>query len=111
MCGICGIIRKDGSAVDTDYIRRVHDQMEANKQFYQSRFGGNFVEVDNNSDNFNEMESKTYGIANKFFTSPILNPIGVRNSDKLKETGEKYLTPSIYEPAYLKKLVDVWYQK
>jgi len=97
--------------VEPDFIRRLHKQMEANKAFYQSRFGGNFIEVDNNNDNFASMEAKTYGISNKFFTSAVQNPIGIKNMQTLEETGKQYLTPSIYDPAYIKKMISVWYQK
>jgi len=97
--------------VDPNFIRHVHDQIEANKQFYKSRFSSNFVEVDNNADNFNAMEAKTYGIASKHFMSPVQNPIGLKTINKLQESGEKYLVPSIYDAEYLKKVVGVWYQK
>jgi shikimate kinase len=97
--------------VDTDFIKRVHKQIEANKTFYQSKFGSNYVEIDNNSDNFAAMENQTFSIASKFFTSPIANPMGVNNVRKLRRAKKKYLTPTVYDPEYIKKLVDVWYQK
>jgi len=97
--------------VDPNFIKRVHSQMEQNKAFYKQRFGANFIEVDNNADNFNAMEAQTYGTANKFFTSAVNNPIGRKNINKLEESGEKYLSPSIYSSEYINKITAVWYQK
>jgi len=97
--------------VDPDFIRRLHKQMESNKQFYQSRFGSNFIEVDNNDNNFQAMEGKTSSITNQFFMSVVQNPIGVNNIKQLEENNEKYLVSSIYDPDYIKKMISIWYQK
>lgn len=97
--------------VDPEFIRRLHGQMEQNKQFYKQRFGGNFIEVDNNDDNFSSMEARVYGTANKFFAGPIQNPIGNETVQKLETTNDKYLIPNILDPQYIKKMIGVWYQK
>ena len=97
--------------VDPSFIKHLHKQMANNKEFYKSRFGNNFIEVNNNADNFSAMEIKTYNIANRFFNSPVQNPYGNKTIDKLKEANEKYLVPTIYDSEYLKKMVSVWYQK
>jgi len=97
--------------VDPNFIKSLQSQMSANKQFYKSRFGSNFIEVDNNNDNFSAMEAQTFSAANKFFMSPVLNPVGQKTIKKLQESGEKYLVPSIYDSEYIKKMVGVWYQR
>lgn len=97
--------------VDPNFIRRLHTQMESNKTFYKSRFGGNFIEVDNNASNFNAMEAKTFNAANNFFSSTVSNPVGQKTIQKLRDSGEKYLVPTIYSEEYIKKLIGVWYQK
>jgi len=95
--------------VDTDFVQRVYKEMEANKAFYKSKFGSNFIEVDNNSDNFNAAENKTYNIASSFFNSPINNPIGNKNIKTLQKNNEKYLVPTVYSKDYINRVVSTWY--
>jgi len=96
--------------VDERFIRYVFRQMDGNKEYYKSRFGANFIEVDNNGDNFGQMEGKTYNIANQFFLSEVKNPVGKQTIKKMEQTGEKYLTPNIHSEEHLKSLVSNWYQ-
>jgi predicted kinase len=95
--------------VDTSFVKRVYETLESNKEMYRGRFGSEFIEVDNNDDNFDAMESKVFNITNRFFTSPVKNPIGQRAMEQLEASGEKYLVPSIYSDEYIKKVIDVWY--
>ena len=97
--------------VNTEFVKRVYDTIESNKGMYQSRFGSNFIEVDNNADNYSAMEGQVYNVVNKFFTSPISNPIGQRIEAQMQEQGLKTLAPEIYSIDYLEKIVGVWYMK
>lgn len=97
--------------VDTEFVQEVYETIESNKGMYKSRFGSNFIEVDNNADNFSAMEGQIFNITNKFFTGPVENPIGQRLIEKMEETGDKYLVPNVYSKEYINKVVSVWYMR
>jgi len=97
--------------VDPKFIRDLHSKMEQNKQFFKGKFGSNFIEVDNNNDNFDAMESKTASTADKFFSGNVNNPIGSNTIIKMQENSEKYLIPNIYSPDHIKRMISVWYQR
>ena len=97
--------------VDTSFIKHVHKSSENNKKYYQSTFGANFIEVDNNDDNFSAMETKTFNIASQFFNSTVSNPIGNKTINDMKERKEKYLTPNMFKKDYIDRLISVWYQQ
>lgn len=97
--------------VSVDFIKKVYDLAAGNKELYRNRFGENFIEVDNNADNFDVMEMRVFTASNKFFNSPVQNQIGARLIKQMSETGDKYLTPTVYTKEYLDKVVSVWYMK
>jgi len=102
-------IEKRERKVDPDFVKHVYDSIEGNKELYRSRFGNNFIEVDNNSDNFDQMEGKVFSNASRFFTEPVSNQIGQRLITQMEETGDKYLVPNVYSMEYIQKVVSVWY--
>lgn len=97
--------------VDEDYIRKIYAQIESSKQYYQHKFGNNFIVVDNNGDNLQKFVKTMYNRVNAFFTSPVSNPNGQNNLNKLKQAKEKYLVPTIVNEQFMKDLVKVWYLK
>jgi predicted kinase len=97
--------------VDPEFVQQVYNTIAGNKELYRSRFGSNFIEVDNNADNFSAMEGKVFNITNKFFTSPVQNQIGQRLIQQMEESGDKYLVPNVYPKEYIEKIVSVWYMK
>ena len=102
-------IQKRERKVDPDFVQKVYSSLEGNKQLYQSRFGANFIEVDNNGTNFDEMEGKVFNNASRFFTEPVSNQIGQRLIQQMAESGDKYLVPNVYTMEYIQKVVSVWY--
>ena len=102
-------IQKRERKVDPEFVKRVYSTLEGNRELYKGRFGSNFIEVDNNSDNFDQMEGKVFNAASRFFTEPVSNPIGQRLITDMEETGNKYLVPDVYSMEYIKKVVSVWY--
>ena len=102
-------IQKRERKVDPDFVQKVYSSLEGNKQLYQSRFGANFIEVDNNGTNFDEMEGKVFNNASRFFTEPVSNQIGQRLIEQMAESGDKYLVPNVYTMEYIRKVVSVWY--
>lgn len=97
--------------VNQQVVERIYETIKGNKDLYKNRFGSNFIEVDNNADNFAEMENKVYNITNQFFTAPVQNQIGQRLIEQMEESGDKYLVPNIYSMDYIKKVVSVWYMQ
>ena len=95
--------------VSSKFVKHVYETIEGNKELYKNRFGSNFIEVDNNGTNFDAMEGKVFNIASRFFTEPVTNQIGQRLIESMKETGDKYLIPSVYTKEYIEKVVTVWY--
>lgn len=95
--------------VDEDFIRKVHSTVAENKPYYQQRFGNNFLEADNSGSNFDAMAGKIGNAADRFFASPVNNPIGARLIQEMRENNLKTLVPEVYSQSYLKKLVSVWY--
>ncbi len=97
--------------VDADFIKRVNDKSGENKSFFKSKFS-TFLEIDNND---GELTNKVITAAGKkmtsFFGSPIKNPIGKRNKQKLIDTKEKFLIPSIFDKSTIAKKINVWYKK
>jgi len=104
-------ILKRERKTDPEFVDYVYKTLKGNKTLYQSKFGSNFIEVDNNSDNFDEMEGKVYNQASRFFTNPVENTIGQRLVERMEDQGDSYLVPNIYSQEYLEKLVGVWYMK
>lgn len=98
-------IQKRERKVNPEFVKQVYDSIEGNRELYRSRFGNNFIEVDNNSDNFDQMEGQVFSKASSFFTEPVSNQIGQR----IIEGGSKYLVPDVYTMEYIKKVVSVWY--
>jgi len=95
--------------VDKAVVKEIYDTIDGNKGLYKSRFGKNFIEVDNNGKNFDAMEGTVFNIASRFFTGPVNNPIGQRLVKQMAESGDKYLVPNVYTMEYIKKVVSVWY--
>jgi len=102
-------IQKRERKVDPNFVKHVYETIEGNRELYRGRFGKNFIEVDNNSDNFNVMEGKVFNATSRFFTENVENAIGQRLVQSMEESGDKYLVPNVYTMEYIQKVVSVWY--
>lgn len=95
--------------VPEDFIRQVHESLEKNKEYYQSHFKF-FVEIENHSGELDDRVIKSaYTRCREFFNSPIQNPVGVENYNKLiKSSGN--LVPTIYKDINsITNVVNGWY--
>lgn len=100
-----------GRHVDTDFIKRVHEQNEENKTYLAGKVGF-FKEVKNDTDELtDEVLLHAYKSVQSFFDSPVDNPVGKRTLDKMQEIKAKYLAPEIFTLETLAKKVDSWYRK
>lgn len=99
--------------VDEEFIRGVYEKVEKIKPYYKSEFGSKFLEVDNDIGELtNDVVLKAYKQVEKFFLSPIQNPIGQELKQEMVDNGWKYLYEHPeYDIQYIKKLINSWYKK
>jgi predicted ABC-type ATPase len=87
--------KKRERQVPEDFIREVFDKLNKNKEYYRSHFKF-FLEV-NNSDG--ELDNKVilnaYRACGNFFSSPISNPIGIENKERM-EKANGFMVPAVY---------------
>ena len=95
--------------VSEEFVERVYADLEGNKVLYKSRFGSNFIEIDNNGNNFDAMEGQVFNTTSRFFTDPVNNTIGQRLLEDMEANGSKYLVPDVYTMQYIQKVASVWY--
>jgi hypothetical protein len=96
-------------AVDPDFIQRVYERTEANKPFYRGKFQ-HFVSVNNDTGELdNNAIITAYKKVSRFFHSPLENPIGTRQLERMRAEGHKYLSPGIYSPEDISNLIGGWY--
>lgn len=104
--------QKIGRHVDEDFIKTTYDKIQKLKPYYKSHFDF-FVEVRNGEGELTEeVISKLYKSTHSFFTSPLQNPIGIANKDKLINSGGKYLSdlPN-YDLSDIKSIANGWFKQ
>lgn len=98
--------RKVPDQIAMDLYRRAQE----GRNFYQSAFPF-YREIDNNEGQLsNKVIMDAFKAVAGFYAQPIINPTGIETVKKLRETKQKYLVPAIYPPAYLHKLISIWYR-
>jgi len=97
--------------VSEEFIEKLGQTMETIKRTLASRFGSNFIVVNNEGANFDRAEKEVFNWAQRFFSSSVQNSIGQSAIVQLREEGEAYLVPTIYEREYLERLVSIWYMR
>jgi predicted ABC-type ATPase len=103
--------KSTGRHVDEDFIKRVHEQNEENKEYLANKVGF-FKEVENDTDQLtDQVLLQAYKSVQSFFDRPVENPVGKRTLDKMKEYKAKYLAPDIYSIDVIKKKIESWYRK
>lgn len=104
-------VQERNRKVPEDFIQRVYDSAEENKDYYSSKFDF-FMKINNNEGELtDETFAKAYKAAQEFFSSGLKNPIGKRNLKALDEAGESYLVPEQYSKEEISKRIDLWYRK
>ena len=97
--------------VPTDFIIKVHNQIEGLKDFYKGHFS-TYYEVSNNDGELtNAAVLSAFKKVSHFFLEPIHNPLGKNLVERMVAAKEKYLSPNIYSVEYLRTLVSVWYNR
>jgi len=96
--------------LDNDLIKQFYNRVMGAKNEYKAHFGSDFIEIDNNGDNFELIQSRVYNQVNQFFNSAIENPNGKRNLQAMQDRGIKYLTDLI-PGSLIKNSVNTWWYK
>ena len=101
---------KVGRVVDEDFIRQVHEQTEANEDYFKGKF--DFFKVLKNDDNelTDDLLLDAYRKVQGFFNAPVKNPVGRQTLEKLRQQKGKYLVPTIMPNEQLKKKTEGWYK-
>lgn len=96
--------------VPEEFIRKTFDDMQKAEDFYRAKFG-TFVEIPNGDGELtDEVLGKAFKKMKGFFESDVKNPVGKKIVEKVKESKEKYLIPTIVDKYELDKKVDMWYR-
>lgn len=95
--------------VDEEFIEKVYKASAVNKEYFKKKFT-TFFEIKNNDGELtDEIILNAYRKVQSFYTSPLNNPIGVANIEKIKGENQKYLTPSIVSKEKLENKISTWY--
>lgn len=102
---------KRSRRVPDEFIRDSHKLIKKTESFYHSKFK-HFFKINNetgilDNDDFENAFKKT----RSFFNSPIDNPIGNDNIEKMRENKWKYLVPDMISKSDLASKIDLWYHK
>ncbi len=96
--------------VDEDFIRKVYDDSEVNKEYFKGKFDF-FREVSNNDGELDDDAiQKIFKQVSGFYNEAVENPVGVRTLEKLRAAKEGYLVPEVFDQADLKKKAQGWYR-
>ena len=101
-----------GRVVDQKFLEMSYKESQKLKNYYSGEFK-NFTEILNGDGELNDkVILSAYKKMNKFFTSPIKNPIGKDLKKKMLADGDKYLVDTDnYDKAYIDKLLSSWYRR
>ena len=96
--------------VPENIIINIYNKNKELIPFYKSQFKF-FIEIKNDVGELNnEIINEIYKKCSLYYMNSIKNPIGFDNINKLKNSGEKYLIPSIYSKEYIDKIISIWYK-
>lgn len=99
-----------GRHVDEEFIREVYARNDDNIEFLKTKVS--FFKQINNDDMQldNDVMDQAFKKTQGFFSSPILNPIGQRLLEKMKEEKQAYLSPNIVSKEVLDRKIEGWYK-
>lgn len=102
-----------GRKVDEEFIREVHSKAQENKSFLKTKISF-FREINNDDKDTvltNEEMNHAFGAVQGFFGRPVINPVGKRAIEKIKNESQKYLTPTVMSEGDLSNKVNGWYKR
>jgi len=95
-----------------DFIRIVYKKIQKLKPYYRREFR-HFKTINNDDGELtNKVILDSYKSMEKYFLSPVVNPIGVDLLNNMRKNDHKYLSDTDrYTMSYINKLVGTWYTK
>lgn len=97
--------------VDLDFAETVFSQSAENISFLKNKVSF-FREFNNTHGVMDNAElDDIFKHVQKFFSAPLLNPVGKRNVQALRDAKQKYLTPEIITDAMLNNKTQGWYRE
>ncbi len=102
--------KKVGRIIDDDFIKKVHDQTEANEKYFRGKF--DFFKVLHNDDNelTDELLLDAYRQVQAFYSGDVVNPVGQQHLKALEQQNGKYLVPTVLTADQLRKKTEGWYK-
>ena len=102
---------RTGREVTEDFIRESYAKVNKLKQFYRNKFM-DWIEVSNDEGELtNSVITKAFKHMDRFYNSPISNPIGKEYVEEMKENGWKYLSPNVMSMDVIESTANAWYKK
>ncbi len=96
--------------VNPEFIKETYKKVTKNKNYYKSLFN-DWIEVNNGEGELTpKVIQNAFKKMDKFYNSPIKNPVAHEQIEKMKENGYKYLTPEIRTMDEIKKVISIWYK-
>lgn len=96
--------------VDPEFIKRVYSRIKEAKQFYRSKFS-DWKEIKNDQGELTEkIVIKAFLHMSAFYSSSMVNPVGKRMIEKMRENNWKYLSPNMRDLKEIKNVIDAWYR-
>lgn len=97
--------------VPEPFIRAAWEQAVMSKKYIVGKFD-HVQQINNNDGAFDDAAVRAaYNATSSFFRGNLVNPIGIETLQKLKQTNEKYLAPTIASVQEINHLVSAWYKR
>ena len=102
---------KTNRKVDIAFAEKVFKQAPENIAFLKGKVSF-FKEFRNGHEVMDNSElDEIFKEVQKFFSGPVVNPVGKRNIEKLKAEKQKYMVPTIVSQEALNNKTDGWYRE
>lgn len=96
-------------SVDKSFIEKVYQASNENKEYFKNKFDY-FAEIKNGDGELtDDALLDAYRKVQNFYNTPVKNPIGKANINKIREESQKYLTPTCMSSEKLKNKISTWY--
>jgi len=100
-----------GREVKEEFIKEAYEKINKLKKFYRNKFI-DWIEIDNNVGELTDsVITNVFKHMDKFYKSPIVNPIGKEYKNELIKNGWKYLDPNVVSMDVIKSTANAWYKK
>lgn len=101
-----------GRVVDQEFLEKSYKESQRLKPYYSKEFR-TFYEILNGEGEFTDkVINSAYKKMDKFFNSPIENPIGKEKKEEMIRDGHKYLIDTEeYDKSFISNILSTWYKR